>query len=68
MDGATISNGTISQVQKKANAFDTALKHASEKVLGKKPKNKHASWVSPQTIELFNKCNNAAKRYKRTRQ
>ena len=68
LDGATISNDTISQVQKQADAFDTALKHASEKVLGKKLKNKHASWVSPQTIELLNTCNKAAKRYKRTRQ
>ena len=40
MDGATISHDNISQVQKQANAFDTAHKHASEKVLGKKLKNK----------------------------
>ena len=33
MDGATISNDTISQVQKQTDAFDTALKHASEKNL-----------------------------------
>ena len=73
-NGATISNDTISQVQKQADAFDkhadafdndAALKHASEKVLGKKPKNKHAGRVSPQTIELLNTRNKAAKRYKR---
>ena len=44
------------------------VKHASEKVLGNKPNNKHASWVSPETKELFNTCNKAAKRFKRIRQ
>ena len=44
------------------------FKHANEKVLGKKLKNKHASWVSSQTIELLNTCNKAAKHYKRTSQ
>ena len=53
---------------KQADAFDTALKHASKKVLGKKLMNKHASWVSPQATELLNTCNKAAERYKRTRQ
>ena len=68
MDGANISNDTNIQVQKQADAFDTALKYASENVLGKKLKNKYASWVSPQTKKLLNTCNKAAKRYKRTRQ
>ena len=65
MNGATILNDTISQVHKQAEAFDTALKHASEKALWKKPKNKHASWVSLQTIELINTWNKAAKCYKK---
>ena len=68
MDEATISNDTISQVQKQADAFDKALKNATENVLGKKSKNKHVSWVSLQALELPNTCNKAAKRYKRTRQ
>ena len=54
MDEATISNDTISQVKKQADAFNTALKHASEKVLWKKSKKKYAVWVSPQIIELLN--------------
>ena len=55
-------------MQKQAGAFNTALKYASENVLGKKSKNKHASWVSTQTIELLNAYNKATKRYKLTRQ
>ena len=66
MDEATLSNN-VSEVQKRANAFDAALIHSSEKILGKKPKNKHNRWVSDQTLELLNICNKASKRYKRTR-
>ena len=66
MDETTASNN-VSEVQKQANSFDKALIHPSEKILGKKLKSKHASWVSAQTIELLNICNKAAKRYKRAR-
>ena len=63
----TIPSNNVSEVQKQANSFDKALIHSSENVLGKKLKNKHASWVSAQTNELLNIRNKAAKRYKGTR-
>ena len=52
MDGATISNDTISQVQKQADAFDIALRHASEKVLGVE--------IKKQTRQLDERSDNRA--------
>ena len=60
------ASNNVSEVQKQANSFDTALIHSSQNVL-RKLKSKHASWVSAHTIELLNIYNKAAKRYKRTR-
>ena len=66
MDKTTASNN-VSEVQKQANSFDTAIIQSNENVLGKKLKSKHANWVSAQTKEIMNICNKTAKHYKRTR-
>jgi exonuclease III len=58
---------SASEIQQRADALDEALRHASLSVLGKKKKTTHAHWVTQNTLLILEKCNKAAKKFKKTR-
>ena len=58
---------TESEIQRRADALDGALCHASHKILGKKKNSKQPSWVTTNSLSLLEQCNKLAKKYKRTR-
>lgn len=54
----------IDEVQKRSEALYTALEETCDKVLGKRPKNKHPSWVSQVTLDLIKEQGQAKAKYK----
>jgi hypothetical protein len=64
----TQAEDTRELIQQQADALNTALVSACEKVLGKRPKSKQPRWVSSSTLQLINDEGAAKVKYMRTQQ